>query len=127
MSGKAIVKIFENIFLFYVKLTLRQKNSYSELFWSAFFPHFPAFQLNTERYSVNAGKKRTRIIPNTDTFYAVSYYRNKKRKISIKKNKTSEGSLIKTSHMLLWVISLGVTNSHLFLFLYLSGNIYTGL
>ena len=38
---------------------------------------FPAFGLNTERYSVSlfiqseCGKKRTRITPNTDTFYAV--------------------------------------------------------
>ena len=34
-------------------------------------PHFPAFGLNTERY---CGKMRTRITPNTDTFYAVHLY-----------------------------------------------------
>ena len=40
-------------------------------------PHFPAFRLNTERYSVSlriqseCGKMRTRITPNTDTFYTV--------------------------------------------------------
>ena len=40
-------------------------------------PYFPAFGLNTERYSVSlhiqskCGKIRTRITPNTDTFYAV--------------------------------------------------------
>ena len=40
-------------------------------------PHFPAFGLNTERYGVSlriqseCGKMRTRITPNTDTFYAV--------------------------------------------------------
>ena len=40
-------------------------------------PHFPAFGLNTERYSVSlriqseCGKIRTRITPNTDTFYVV--------------------------------------------------------
>ena len=37
-----------------------KKSPYSELFWSAFFPHFPAFGLNMERYlsvfSPNAGK-----------------------------------------------------------------------
>ena len=33
--------------------TLRKKSPYSELFWSAFFPHFPAFELNTERYSLS--------------------------------------------------------------------------
>ena len=39
--------------------------------------HFPAFGLNTERYSVSlriqseCGKIWTRITPNTDTFYAV--------------------------------------------------------
>ena len=34
--------------------TLRKKCPYSELFWSSFFPHFPAFGLNTERYSVES-------------------------------------------------------------------------
>ena len=40
-------------------------------------PHFPAFELNTERYRVSlhfqsqCGKMRTRITPNTVTFYAV--------------------------------------------------------
>ena len=44
----------------YLYSTLRKKPPYSELFWSTFFPHFPAFGLNTERYSVfspNAGKR----------------------------------------------------------------------
>ena len=27
-----------------------KKCLFTELFWSAFFPHFPAFELNTERY-----------------------------------------------------------------------------
>ena len=55
---------------------LRKKCPYSELFWSAFFSHFPAFGVNTERYyfsvfSPNAGKcgkMRIRITPNTDSF-----------------------------------------------------------
>ena len=35
-------------------------------------PYFPVFGLNTERYiSSEWGKIRTRISPNTDTFYAV--------------------------------------------------------
>ena len=40
-------------------------------------PNFPAFGLNTERYGVSlriqseCGKIRTRITPNTDTFYSV--------------------------------------------------------
>ena len=40
-------------------------------------PHFPTYGLNTKRYSVSLriqsefGKMRTRITPNTDTFYAV--------------------------------------------------------
>ena len=47
---------------------------------SYFGPYFPAFVLNTERYSVSlciqskCGKIQTRIAPNTDTFYAVSNY-----------------------------------------------------
>ena len=39
------------------EITLRKKCPYSELFWSAFFPHFPAFWLNTESvFGLNAGK-----------------------------------------------------------------------
>ena len=44
---------------------------------SYYGPHFPAFGLNTERYRVflriqsECGKMRTRVIPNTDIFYAV--------------------------------------------------------
>ena len=42
-------------------------------------PHFPAFELNTERYGVSlriqseCGKIRTRITPNTDSFNLVGY------------------------------------------------------
>ena len=42
-------------------------------------PHFPAFELNTERYGVSlriqseCGKIRTRISPNTDTFCRVMW------------------------------------------------------
>ena len=41
-------------------------------------PHFPAFGLNTERYTVSlhihseCGKIRTRITPNTDTFHSLT-------------------------------------------------------
>ena len=56
--------------------SLHKKSLYSELFWSAFSPDFPAFGLNTERYSVrmweNPGKMQTRITPNMDSFYAVN-------------------------------------------------------
>ena len=72
------VFIFVQKFLRLKCSSLRKKSPYSELFWSAFFSHFPAFGLNTERcspYSVrmkeNAGKMRTRITPDTETFYAV--------------------------------------------------------
>ena len=30
-----------------------KKSPYSELFWSVFFPDFPTFGLNTERYEVS--------------------------------------------------------------------------
>ena len=46
------------------QLTLRKKSPYLELFWSAFFPL-------SDWIRGNAGKMRTRITPNTDTFYAV--------------------------------------------------------
>ena len=35
---------------FFSTCSRRKKSPYSELFWSAFFPDFPAFGLNTERY-----------------------------------------------------------------------------
>ena len=60
--------------------SLSKKCPCSELLWSAFFPHFLAFGLITERYAVfspneeNAKKMWTRITPNTDTFYAVHVY-----------------------------------------------------
>ena len=47
--------------------------------WSYSCPYFHAFGLNSERYGVSlriqseCGKMRTRITPNTDTFYPVSY------------------------------------------------------
>ena len=48
--------------------------------WSFSGPHFPAFGLNMERYSVflriqsECGKVRTSIISNTDTFYFPMLY-----------------------------------------------------
>ena len=50
--------------------------------WSYSGTHFPAFGLDTERYSVSlriqseCGKMWTRINPNTDTFHAVSSNEN---------------------------------------------------
>ena len=44
--------------------------------WSYSGPHFPAFELNVERWGVSVrilsecGEIRTRITPNTDTFHA---------------------------------------------------------
>ena len=46
--------------------------------WSYSGPYFPAFGLNTERYSISlciqseCGKIRTRVTPNIVTFYAVN-------------------------------------------------------
>ena len=55
-------------------IALREKFLYLE-----FFSYFPAFRLNTERYSVSlhyqskCGKIRTRKTPNTVTFHAVLF------------------------------------------------------
>ena len=43
------------------------------LFWSAFFPHFSAFGYLSV-FSPNAGKTRTRIISNKDSFYVVLFF-----------------------------------------------------
>ena len=58
--------------------SLRKKRPYSEFF---FGPHFPAFRLNKEIYSVNlriqskCRKMRTRKTLNTDTLRNVSFHR----------------------------------------------------
>ena len=63
--------------------SLRKKSPYSELFWSAFSRIFPAFSLIRTEYGEilvsreNAGKVRTRITPNADTFYAVNGRKDK--------------------------------------------------
>ena len=49
-----------DLFCTWDKYTLREKCPYSELFWSAF-----------SRIRTEFGKIRTRITPNTDTFYSV--------------------------------------------------------
>ena len=36
-------------YIYIAPRSLRKKCPYSELFWSAFFPHFHSFRLNTER------------------------------------------------------------------------------
>ena len=53
-------------------------------------PYFPVFGLNTERYvsfriQSEFGEIRTRISPNTDTFYAVTML---KQKTGLEANKT---------------------------------------
>ena len=86
-SPASLVQIFENtlwrIFYFIQKMiyctttSLRKKCPYSELFWSAFFPHCPTFGLNTVTVFgpnvAKGGKMRTRITPNTNTLYAVLF------------------------------------------------------
>ena len=56
-------------------MLVHKKCPYSELFWSAFFPHFPAFGPNTERYTLylsvfrrNAGKCRKNADQNNYVF-----------------------------------------------------------
>ena len=67
-----------------MKLSLRKKCPYSELFWT----HFPAFGLNTERYGVEMW---TRITPNTETLQAddrnPAWIDEKIKKIVLQKNR----------------------------------------
>ena len=59
---------------YFWKPSLRKKYPHSELFWSAFFSHFPTFELYKERYCIQfeCAKMRGKCgPPNTDTFYAV--------------------------------------------------------
>ena len=54
-SNDHTVKNFQMVKLCQI-VTRRKKSSYSELFWSELFHDFPAFGLNTERFSPNARK-----------------------------------------------------------------------
>ena len=66
--------------------TLRKKWPYSELFWSSFSPHFLAFELNTERYSVSGmGGTKKFACSKKDLLqiYSETYYKKKKAKSSV--------------------------------------------
>ena len=55
-----------------LSITLREMSPYSELFRSVFLntQYLYIFSLNAGKY----GKMRTKITPNTDTFYLVLYF-----------------------------------------------------
>ena len=66
--------------IFFPRVSLSEDNSHcvkSVRIWNFSGTYFPAFRVNTERYSVSlciqseCGKIRTRITPNMDTFHAV--------------------------------------------------------
>ena len=71
----------------YQKKSLCKKCPCSELFWFAFFPHFPAFGLNTERFFVSlriqskCGKTRENADQNNSEYglFLPSEYGNKSR------------------------------------------------
>ena len=75
--GSQLINLFSYSFVFLVRSYLRQILRESVRIRSYSGPHFPVFGLDTERYSVSLRKRsecrkmRTRINPNTDTFYAV--------------------------------------------------------
>ena len=76
MNKTELGKLIKKISLIKLYISLLKKYPYLEFSG----PHFPAFGLNTERYSValhiqfEFGKIRTRKIPNTDTVNAVCFY-----------------------------------------------------
>ena len=49
-----------NVKVGYSCLALRKKCPCSELFWSAFFPHFPAFGVNTRKYGKNKDQNNSK-------------------------------------------------------------------
>ena len=49
----AAVVVLSNSFVLYNVSSLHKICPYPELFWSAFFPHFPAFGLNMEIYPIS--------------------------------------------------------------------------
>ena len=69
-----LINLFIYSFLFLVRSYLRQILRESVRIRSYSGPHFPVFGLDTERSlrkRSECGKMRTRINPNTETFYAV--------------------------------------------------------
>ena len=73
-------------------------------------PYFSAFGLNTERYGVSlriqfeCGKMRTRITPNTDTFYGVDLPQVKWYSISSMKNILDEVPDELPNELRLWIL-----------------------
>ena len=88
-------------------------------------PHFPAFGLNTKRYEVSlciqskCGKMWTRIIPNTDTFYAVNCFQNIIRQLKINIKGLNSRAFVKIIKMLSKSFVTGVLTQGL-----LYGNIF---
>ena len=85
---------------------LRKKFPYSELFSSAFFLHFPAFGLITERYGV--------FFTNMDILYAVSFFpafglntEYELNSVGIQENADQEsseyGHFLRSVNHLLWI------------------------
>ena len=76
----SITLVFSSLTIWYPTVVYNCHSVKSVRIWGYSGPHFPAFGLNTERYSVSlrvqseCGKIRTRITPNTDTFYIVSCF-----------------------------------------------------
>ena len=53
---------------------MRKKSPYSELFWSAFFPHFPAFGPNAEKCGKNMDQNNSEYghFLRTECFHQIS-------------------------------------------------------
>ena len=90
----------------------RYVNSVSNRSFSS--PYFPAFVLNTKRYSVSlrvhseCGKTRTRKTPNTDTFHAVNVFdfiHDWKNIQTINKRKTQDNYIITQKQFnVIWIL-----------------------
>ena len=87
--------------------SLRERCPYSQLFWS----HFPAFKLNTDRYTVSLriqskyGNMWTRLSPNIDTIYAVSSLAVRKLEYNDQKNPIFCVFLFLHTYIRIWVLA----------------------
>ena len=69
-SPESCLRPFQTDIMKLQTLKLREKCPYSQLFWSAFSRIRTEYEVSL-RIQSKCGKMRTRITPNTDTFYAV--------------------------------------------------------
>ena len=124
---------FAQCWILHCPKSVRIRSS-SGLHFSCIFPHSDCIRLRISPYSVrmreNTGKMRTRITPNTDTFYAVLWSLNLWNKVNLEHSTIAVWNLAQSwsiSKCFLWRRKIGsfcFTNTSIVIFVYC---LYKGL